>query len=199
MSTKYTKKTEVPTKENEVVEDVKKDDEVKEVKASKKVTSTAKKKKVFEPAEGILCRSVVTGGLFLEGYKTKMPYKWNDYGDETEVEYRDLVPLVREQSGYIFKPFFIIDNDDFIAEFPQLQKFYTENYSVKELSDILELPVEAMLDKLSKLPKGAVDTLKNIAANQVSLGQIDSVRKIKALDEFFGTDLNLISELFQNQ
>ena len=89
--------------------------------------------------------------------------------------------------------------DDFIAEFPQLQKFYTENFTVKELSDILTLPVDQMIKAIERLPKGAVDTLKKIAANQVSLGQIDSVRTIKALDEFFGTDLNLISEIFQEQ
>lgn len=199
MSTKYTKKTETPEKEVEVVEDVKKDEEVKEVKPVKKNTAPVKKKKVFDASEGVMCRSIVTGGLFLEGSKTKMPYKWNNYGDETEVEYRDLVALVREQSGYIYKPFFIIEDEDFIEEFPQLKKFYSENYSIKELSAILELPVDEMIKTISTLPKGAVDSLKKIAANQVSLGQIDSVRKIRALDDFFGTDLNLISEIFQNQ
>ena len=146
-----------------------------------------------------MCRSIVTGGLFLEGSKTKMPYKWNNYGDETEVEYRDLVALVREQSGYIYKPFFIIEDEDFIEEFPQLKKFYSENYSIKELSAILELPVDEMIKTISTLPKGAVDSLNKSAATQVSLGQIDSVRKIRALDDYFGTDLNLISEIFQNQ
>ena len=42
MSTKYTKKTETPEKEVEVVEDVKKDEEVKEVNPVKKTTAPVK-------------------------------------------------------------------------------------------------------------------------------------------------------------
>lgn len=192
---KYTKKTDVPEKESEVVENNEKVEEVKEEPKKAKAVSNAKKK-TFEPSEGIMCRSVVTGALYLEGSKTKMPYKWSNYGDETEVEYRDLVALVREQSGYIYNPFFIVENDDFVSEFPQLEKFYSENYTVKELSELLELPDDKMLSELKRLPKTALDTVKKIAANQVSIGQIDSVRKIRALDDFFGTDLNLISEIF---
>lgn len=194
---KYTtKKTETPETEQNVEEVKKEEVKVeKEVKENKKASTP--KKKTFDPADGIMCRSVVTGALYLEGAKTKMPYVWSNYGDETEVEYRDLVALVREQSGYIYNPFFIIDNEDFVAEFPQLEKFYSENYSVKELSDILELPINEMIESINRLPKTAVNTIKKIAASQVSVGQIDSVRKIKALDELFGTDLNLISEIFQ--
>lgn len=196
--TKYTKKTETSEKEQNVEEVKNEDVKVgKEVKETKKTVTS--KKKSFDPSDGILCRSVVTGALYLEGSKTKMPYVWSNYGDETEVEYRDLVALVREQSGYIYNPFFIIDNEDFIAEFPQLEKFYSENYSIKELSDILELPINEMIQSIKRLPKTAVNTIKKIAASQVSVGQIDSVRKIKALDELFGTDLNLISEIFGQQ
>lgn len=164
-------------------------------KEEKKSTPKPAKKKTFDPSEGIECRSVVTGQLFLEGFKTKMPYQWTNYGDVVEVEYRDLQALVLQKSGYVFNPFFIIDNEDFVEEFPFLKKFYEQNYTVKELNDILQHPVEQMISEIKALPKSAVDTLMKIASNQVALGQIDSVRKIKALDEIFDTDLNLISEI----
>ena len=163
----------------------------------KKEKAVTKKKREFKQDDGVACRSVVQGGLFLTGAKSKIPYEWSDFGDVTEVEYGDLVSLVRERSGYIFNPFFIIDDNDFISEFPQLEKFYSQNYSIKELGEILEMPVEQMEREIKNLPKTAVDSLKKIASNQVSLGQIDSVRKIKVLDEIFGTDLNLISEVMQ--
>lgn len=188
---KYTKKTEVV--ENDVKE------EVIEKVAEKEIEKSPKKaKKKFEPSEEIICRSVIPGKLFLDGAKTGRDYRWDDYGDETGVEYADLVSLVRSKSGYIFNPFFVIDDEDFIAEFSDLQKFYAANYSIKELSDVLALPISDMVSTIKTLPKSAIDTLKSIAANQVSTGQIDSVRKIKALDQIFGTDLNLLSELFSN-
>lgn len=156
-----------------------------------------KKKKKFDPSDGISCRSVTQGGLFMDGLKTQIPYRWTDYGDEVDVEYRDLVAAVKGKSPFVFNPYFIIDNEDFVEEFPQLKKFYTESYSAKDLKDILTLPIHEMLAKMKILPSGALDTLKNIASTQVATGKLDSVKKIKALDEFFGTDLNLLQSLFQ--
>lgn len=164
-------------------------------KEEKKEVKETKKK--FEPSDLIKCRSVCQGGLYLEGARTKMPYEWADYGATEDVEYRDLAELVRTRSGYIFNPFFIIDDDDFVNEFPQLKKFYEDNYSVKELASILDLPVDQMVAEVKALPKGALDSLKSIAASQVSAGQLDSVRKIRELDAIFGTDLNLLSDLFK--
>ena len=191
---KYTKKTDMDeniVEEGVVEQEVSEKEFVKTTKTTKKTT-----KKTFEPTEEIRCRSVIPGKLFLDGAKTGRDYRWEDYGDETGVEYADLVSLVRSKSGYIFNPFFVIDDEDFISEFPDLNKFYSANYSVKELSEVLSLPVNEMISTIKTLPKSAVDSLKSIAANQVSTGQIDSVRKIRALDDLFGTDLNLISELF---
>lgn len=189
---KYDTKTDADVSTEKVEEVVKEKKEAPSKRTSKKVET----KKKFEPSSEIECRSIVQGQLFMDGTKTGRDYRWEDYGDITGVEYRDLVSLVHSKSGYIFNPFFIIDNEDFIKEFPQLQKFYKENYSVKELSDILALPNSEMIKTIEILPRSAVDTLKKIAVNQVQNGQIDSVRKIRALDEVFGTDLNLIAEVF---
>ena len=138
------------------------------------------------------------GGLYVEGAKTKQQYAFSDYGDETEIEYRDLVGLVQAKSDYLYHPYFIVDDDDFIVEFPQLEKFYTDAYGVQDLVAVLDLPIDQMLEKLNKLPSGAKENLKVLASSQVADGRLDSVRKIKALNEFFGIDLNMIAELNSN-
>lgn len=183
------------TKLDDLVDVMESEEAAEEVKEEKTVKKP--KKKTFQPSEGIKCRSVVQGGLFMDGQKTQMQYRWTDYGDEVEVEYRDLVAEVRTRSPFVFNPFFIVDDEDFINEFPQLKQFYMQSYSVRELRDILNLPVGEMVSKMKTLPKGAVESLKTIASSQVASGRLDSVKKIKALDEFFGTDLNLLQSLFQ--
>ena len=154
-----------------------------------------KPKKVFEQTDRILCHSVTQGALYVDSPKTKQMYFFSEYGDETEIEYRDLIGLVSERSSYVYHPYFLIDDPDFVAEFPQLERFYTEHYEISELNEILKLPVEIMLSKLKKLPAGAAENVKILASSQVSDGTLDSVRKIKALNEFFDIDLNLIAEL----
>jgi phosphoglucomutase len=54
-----------------------------------------------------------------------------------------------------------------------------------------------MAKKISELPKGAKETLRTIAASMVSSGAIDSVAKIKKLDEIFETDMEFLSSLLQ--
>ena len=64
-------------------------------------------------------------------------------------------------------------------------------------NETIDLPVNEMVAQINTLPKGALESLKSIAASQVSAGQLDSVRKIKELDNIFKTDLNLLSDLFK--
>lgn len=156
--------------------------------------SAQKKRKTFEQTDRIKCRSVTQGGLYLDGAKTKQPYSFDHYDDETEIEYRDLVALVIGKSSYIFNPYFIVEDPDFVAEFPQLQKFYDESYEIQDLKDILKMPFGQMEEALKRLPSGAAENLKIIASAQVSDGELDSVKKIKILNEFFGIDLNMIAE-----
>ena len=79
-----------------------------------------------------------------------------------------------------------------------LKKYYNEEFSMRNIRDILDYPENKMIEAIKQLPSGALNSLKSIAAEQVATGQIDSVRKIKALDSVFGTDLNLLGEILAN-
>ena len=167
------------------------DDEEEEVVVETKKDSKHK----FEQTDGVSCRSVVQGGLFMEGLKTKMDYSWTDYGDVTEVEYRDLVAAVRSKSKFVFNPWFIIEDEDFLAEYPQVKQFYDSSYTLTDLIKILDMPPTQMIEEIKKLPKGAIDTIKSLASKQVSNGTLDSVSRIRALDDYFDTDLNLLASI----
>lgn len=143
----------------------------------------------------ILCRSIIAGGLHVS-CKSGNSYEFKGYGSDCEIEYHDLATLVRKHSAHVFNPRFIIKDEDFLAEFPQIQKAYDDMYTVNDLKDILDLPVSQMLDEMKRVPDTLKDTLKNLAASQIENGTIDSVRKIRALSEFFGADFNFLSELF---
>ncbi len=156
-----------------------------------------KEKRKFADSDGIVCRSIVQGGLFMEGMKTHMLYEWVDYGDVTQVEYADLASAVRVKSPFVFSPLFIIDDEDFVEEFLQLKKFYTENYTTHDLEKIIMYPEDRMEEEIIALPKSAKESLKVIAASSITDGVLDSMRKIQKLDELLGTNLNLLAE-FKN-
>lgn len=176
---------------DEVVETV--EDEIEEV-----VETVAKREpKKFEATDGIPCRSIVSGGLYMSGIKSHIMYEWSDNGDITEVEYQDIVAAIRSNVSYISKPYFIIEDEDIIAQFPQLNRIYASMYSFKDLRDVLtELPAKSMKATILSLPEGAKESIKNIASQMISNGTLDSVQKIKILDEIFDTELMLMTGLF---
>ena len=188
-----TKRTTIKSKP--VVEQSTKDIEIVEepvVEIVEKPTK-ADKKKDFKSTDGVVCRSVTPGSLFVDGPKSGMLYTFAAYGDEAEIEYRDLKGLIMMRSPNIFTPRFIVEDTDFIAETPQLDAFYSKQFSTKDLRKILELPVEEMVTEIKKLPSGAQDNLKTLAATAIGEGNLDSIKKIKALDELWGTQFDAFS------
>ena len=184
----------------ETVEDVVVEDEnssVEDKTVVKKTLETKKDPRKYEATEGIRCRSITSGGLYMEGIKSRIVYEWADNGDVTEVEYQDLVAAIRSNVTYISKPYFIIEDEDIVAQFPQINKIYESMYSVKDLRDVLtDLSAKDMKATILNFPDGAKESIKHIASQMISAGTLDSVQKIKILDEIFGTRLMLMTELF---
>lgn len=156
------------------------------------------KPKEFRPDDAVKCKSITAGSLGMIGIKSGVNYEWAGRGDVTEVEYQDLVAAIRSGKRHITEPFFIIQDSDFLAQFPQVEKIYSTMYSVADMEDLLINPdANTMIATIKTLPDGAKDSIKNIAATLIANGRIDSVSKIKALDEFYGTKFVLMSELFK--
>jgi len=165
-------------------------EEVPKEKTAKKTT-----KKTFSDSDLIVCKSVTLGGLTICA-KSGNVYEFRQYGDECEIEYRDLSELVRRRTSYIYTPRIIITDNDFIKEFKTLNDFYNDNYNINDLESVLELPIDEMVVAINNLPPSLKVTLSSLAATMVSNGKLDSLRKIKTLDSLFGTDINFLSSLF---
>ena len=176
----YTKKT-----NNDVSKNEKKEEEVLK-------TNDSSKKKEFGQEDLILCRSMVSGQLFVDGVRSGLLYTFADYNDTCEIEYRDLIYLVRSyKDKTIYEPRIVIEDEDFIAENPKLAELYESLYTKGDLMEIINLPLSQMVDTINALPMGCRNALKGIAATMIDNGQLDSIQKIKALDEIFETNMLL--------
>lgn len=177
---------------NENVETVTEETVVeKEVKPVKPVVE----KRVFTDSDYILCRSVWSGGLNVISQSGNL-YEFRDYGSECEINYRDLVTMIRRGSGHIFMPRFVILDEDFLKDFPTVQRVYGTMYTRNDLIEILDLPVSRMRAEIEKLPKATKDSMRNLIATQIANGRLDSIAKVRALTEIFNSDFNLLSDLF---
>ena len=188
---KTTAKPKVTTVETEVIDNI-----VEETVVEEKVTPViVKEKKVFTDSDYILCRSVCSGGLNVVSQSGNL-YEFKDYGAECEINYRDLVTMIRRGSDHVFLPRFVILDDDFLKDFPTVQKVYGTMYTMSDLVEILELPIAHMKTEIAKLPKATKDSMRNLIATQIANGKLDSISKVRVLTELFNSDFNLLSDLF---
>lgn len=149
----------------------------------------------FASDDVIRCVSITSGELIMVGEKTKTVYKWADRGDDQDVEYQDLIYATRGNSGFVFKPRFIIDDEEFLNQNPAVRAKYETMYTFSDIQDVLALDPQSMKQTILSLPEGAKDSIKSMAATMIANGTLDSVTKIKILDEIFDTQLMSMTEL----
>lgn len=158
---------------------------------TKKAKAPAKAPKKYAPGDMISCRSITYGELLLTGTKSKMLYTWANYGDVTEMEFQDLQALKSTRSSYLFKPRFIIEDPELVEQWENdLGKMYKEIVDV-DVEDMFRLPLNQFKSKLKKAPAGVQQAVKNVAGEKILNGTLDSLAKIRAIDEILGTDLKL--------
>lgn len=193
---KTTTKTKATVEEvNEVIADTEVAQETQEEIVEPVVTKPAKVKKTFTDSDYIACRSVTSGGLNVIA-PSGILYRFNDYGSEEDINYRDLVNMVHRHYEDVFKPRFVILDEDFLEEFPTVKKVYGKMYTMNDLVEILNLPNTAMKKEIEKLPKDIKYQMRNLIATRIANGKLDSISKVRVLTEVFETDFNLLSELF---
>lgn len=151
----------------------------------------AKSSRKYAPDELITCRSITYGELLLTGKKSKLLYDWANYGDTTEVEYQDLQALKSTRSSYLYKPRIVIEDEELVEQWGKDFVDMYKNIVDVDVEDMFKLPLNQFKSKLKKAPKGVQQAVKNIAGEKILNGSLDSLAKIKAIDEILGTDLKL--------
>ena len=163
--------------------------ETVEEKTTNKTSSSKVKTRKFDPTETISCRSVCYGELILEGYKSKILYTWANYGDYADVEYQDLQALQSRKSAFLTKPLFIIEDEELVEQWGSMLKPIYEKIDEADLEQLLKLTPSQLKKKLKVLPEGFKESVKTMAAAKIVSGELDSLNRIKAIDEVLGTEL----------
>lgn len=156
-------------------------------KKSKKTTKT------YADDDLIPCRSIMSGYMNMYMPKTKLVMEWSGNGDICQVEYQDLRAAMISRDPHLMKPYIIIEDEELLElpEWSAVKKLYESMYTTDDLSQILDLSYDRMREIIKTLPVGAKSALVTIARERIDNKTFDSMNKIKAIDEEFGTDLML--------
>ncbi len=153
------------------------------------VKTTAKKTvKKYAPTDTIECRSVTGGELILVGDKTKLHYNWADFGDTAYVEYQDLQALQSRRSGFLTKPRFIIEDENLVEQWGSMLKPIYDKINTKSIEEFFKLPVGKFEAQLKIIPVGLKEAVKTRAVQMIQSDELYDIRKVRAIDEAWGTD-----------
>ena len=148
-------------------------------------------KREYTDNDKIQCLSITPGEYLFEGEKSQTMYRWIDAGIREDMRYDDLTSAIRTRKACIFKPRIVIEDKEFLAEYPELQRLYDSMYSKDDLGEILKLDAGRMTQVINGLPEGAKDAIRSLAVKAIENGTLDSVARVRALDTIFGTDMLL--------
>ena len=154
--------------------------------ATKPAAKKAPKK--YAPGDTIECRSVTGGELILVGDKTKLHYSWSDYGDTAYVEYQDLQALQSRKSGFLTKPRFIIEDENLVEQWGSMLKPIYDKINMKNIEDLFNLPANQFEAQLNVVPAGLKDAIKTRAVQMIQNDELYDIRKVRAIDNAWGTD-----------
>lgn len=161
------------------------------VEETPKVSEKTPVKKQFKDDDKIPCLSITNGEYLYVGDKSGDLYSWLTDGDVVSVRYDDLMAAIRLRKPCIFKPRFVIRDDEIVEQNPVLKSLYDSLFTADDFRKIFTLSPNEIRRIVTGLPDGAKDSLKSMAISAIENGTLDSVQRIKVLDEIFGTDMLL--------
>ena len=83
---------------------------------------------------------------------------------------------------------FIIEDEDLVENWKSaIGSLYDKLYTA-DLEAMFKLTPAQLKSKLKALPDGIKDSVKSMAAEKINNGELDSVARIKVIDEVFGTE-----------
>ncbi|WP_425203608.1 hypothetical protein [Priestia megaterium] len=174
------------TAKKEVTEQV----EAQETVETPEVKQTVRKqKKKLNRDDLILIMNSTAGRLVHTSRKTGQEWLFTEYGQTDEMELGELVTLNNSSPAMLREPWLLILDEDAV-EYLGLKKLYENILTEEEMEEFFNASVEQMEALLEKLPKGMKELVAGLAKKKVENGTLDSISKIKLIEEKLKVTLN---------
>ena len=172
--------TEVSKSEPEVKQ------EVKEVKAEKKKIIP----KDVDPNQYIVVKNGFNGVLVYISPRTHEKFLWERFGDEQEIELRELRNAKSSAKKFFENNWFMFNDEDmWVVDYLGLGMYYKNALSINGFDDLFTKSPAEISSIISKLSNGQKRSVSYRARKLINDGEIDSMKVITALEKSLGIEL----------
>lgn len=163
----------------------------KTVAADKDATAVKEKEivaKEIDPNEYVVVRNGFQGKLIYISPRTGERFVWDEFGDEMDMELRELKTAKNRYKKFFEQNWFMFD-DDWVVDYLGVSRYYENALPIDRFDDVFKkTPAEAK-KIISKLSDGQKKSLTYRALDLIAQKEIDSLKLIDALEEALGIDL----------
>lgn len=146
--------------------------------------------KDIDPNQIIVVRNGFNGTLVYISPRTHERFKWECFGDEQEMELRELRNAKSSAKKFFENNWFMFNEDDaWVIDYLGLKQYYKNAISLDEFDDVLKKSAAELEKIVSKLSSGQKRSVAYRARQMVSSGEIDSHKSIVALEKSLGVEL----------
>lgn len=182
-------------KDNDVENNISKEDVKTEIKP------IIKKKLRLDDHVSILVSSNVFGLLTYVNHKTGDTYKWSKIGDIQSLYVSDIRAMKSNQVRFLEENWILIDSiadsdsefdgvsDDDIYDALQISHYYKNRLCPKNIGEIFNWSASDIREKVPKMTRTVKEALVVRGNELIKSGVLDSISKVKALEEVLSCEL----------
>lgn len=144
--------------------------------------------KDIDSSQYVVVRNGFNGRLVYKSRKTGEKFSWSHFGDEQEMELRELRNAKSSAKKFFINNWFMFD-EDWIIDYLGVGKYYKHTVSIDEFDNIFKKSPEELRKALLEMSSGQKRSLAYRARLLIADGKIDSLSVISVLEECLGVEL----------
>lgn len=130
------------------------------------------------------------GKLVYKSPRTNEVYRWDAFGDEQEMELRELRNAKSSAKKFFINNWFMFrDEDAWVIDYLGLTQYYKNSLNIQDFDELFTKPADEIEKAISKLSIGQKKSLAYRARELVLNKEIDSNKAIEALEKSLGVQL----------
>jgi hypothetical protein len=146
--------------------------------------------KDIDPTQIITVLNGFQGRLVYESPRTHEVYHWDAFGDEQEIELRELRNAKSAAKKFFINNWFMFNEENaWVIDYLGLNQYYKNSIALEDFDSLFEKSPSEIEKVISKLSAGQKKSVEYRARQLVIAGEIDSNKAIAALEKALGVEL----------
>lgn len=143
-----------------------------------------------DPNDIVMVRNGFNGRLVYISPRTQERYSWDEYGDEVEMEVRELRAAKGSQKAFFENNWFMFDDEySWVIPYLGVTKYYESAVTIENLQGILNASPSEIQNVCDRLNSGQRESFILMVREKYHNGEIDSLKTINALEAGLGIKL----------